>query len=174
MDEQTGERLFRLIAAHQNDLFRYVFALLPNEQDSRDVLQETYVALSRKLQQYDPSQSFLPLACRFAYLEVLKFRERKQQLADAFDPTLLEMLAVDYERHSEVLHARLQALDECVKCLPQADREMIQARYQRETSADQLAERLGQSRRTLFRNLERVRRWLHDCISKRLAAEGLS
>jgi len=35
-------------------------------------------------------------------------------------------------------------------------------------------EQLGVSRRTLFRDLERIRRRLFDCINARTTAEGIS
>jgi RNA polymerase sigma-70 factor (ECF subfamily) len=42
------EQLVRLLMKHQDDLFRYIFSLLPHEEDARDVLQETSVSLYRK------------------------------------------------------------------------------------------------------------------------------
>ena len=68
---EATELLVGLLTAHQQELFRYIFALLPHEEDARDVLQETSVALCRKFDEYDPSQPFLPWAYRFAFLEVL-------------------------------------------------------------------------------------------------------
>ena len=73
MDTRT-ELMVRLLSLHQGDLFRYVFALLPHEEDARDVLQETSVALCRKFADYDPDRPFLAWAFRFAHLEVLKQR----------------------------------------------------------------------------------------------------
>ena len=72
MEENRTELLVRLLSRHQEDLFRYIFALLPHEEDARDVLQETSVALFRKFEDYDPAKPFLAWAFRFAYLEVLK------------------------------------------------------------------------------------------------------
>ncbi len=63
------ELLIRLLARHQEELFRYIFALMPHEEDARDVLQETSVALFRKFAEYDPAKPFLAWAYRFAYVE---------------------------------------------------------------------------------------------------------
>src|SRR5437764_8983979 len=73
------ELLVRLLSRHQEELFRYIFTLLPNEDDAREVLQETSVALFRKFADYDPDKPFLAWAHGFAYLEVLKQRERTQR-----------------------------------------------------------------------------------------------
>jgi RNA polymerase sigma-70 factor (ECF subfamily) len=165
------ENLVRLLTRHQDELFRYIFALLPHEDDARDVLQETSVALCRKFAEYDPHQPFLPWASRFAYLEVLKQRERNQRGARHLKPDLVERLAREREEHEPVLQARLRALEYCLDALPSAERELIRRRYQAKTRADQLARDHGGSLRTLFRSLSRIRRQLFDCINRRLAEE---
>ena len=66
MDVARAELLVRLLTRHQEGLFRYIFALLPHEEDARDVLQETCVALCRKFADYDPDKPFLAWAFRFA------------------------------------------------------------------------------------------------------------
>jgi RNA polymerase sigma-70 factor (ECF subfamily) len=171
VDAERMENLVRLLARHQDELFRYIFALLPNEEDARDVLQETSVALCRKFAEYDPAQPFVPWACRFAYLEVLKQRERNQRGVRHLRPDLVERLARERDQHEPVLQARLRALEYCLDLLPAADRDLIRRRYQAKARAQQLAHVEGASLRTLFRNLNRIRRRLFDCITRRLAEE---
>jgi RNA polymerase sigma-70 factor (ECF subfamily) len=167
------ELLVRLLSRHQEDLFRYIVALLPHEEDAKDVLQETSVALYRKFADYDLAKPFLAWAYRFAYLEVLKQRERNQRGTNLLGRDLVERLAREREAHEPVLQARLQALEDCLEELPPSDRELIRRRYQGKTRADELVRQVGASRRTLFRNLDRIRRLLFDCISRRVAAAGL-
>jgi RNA polymerase sigma-70 factor, ECF subfamily len=167
------ELLVRLLSRHQEELFRYVFALLPNEEDARDVLQETSVALCRKFADYDPAKPFLAWAYRFAYLEVLKQRERNRRGARLLSQELIERLAREREAREPVLLARLQALESCLATLPPPDRELIRQRYQAVAGTDELVRLSGTSRRTLFRRLDRIRRALFDCVSGRLAAESL-
>jgi RNA polymerase sigma-70 factor (ECF subfamily) len=167
--EEITERLLRLLAEYQQELFRYVFALLPNEEDAKDVLQETYVALTRKFDEYDASRPFLPWAFGFAYLEVLKHRERSSRTRSVLCGDVIELLAAQRSAESSHLAERLRALDHCLEKLCPADHKLIAGRYlSPNTTAERLAAIVGGSRRTLFRNLERVRRLLHDCISRNL------
>jgi RNA polymerase sigma-70 factor (ECF subfamily) len=170
VEAARAELLVRLLSRHQDELFRYIFALLPHEEDARDVLQETSVALYRKFAEYDPDKPFLAWAYRFAYLEVLKQRERNQRGTRYLSRELVECLARQREQHEPVLQARLQALERCLEELPPAERELIRQRYQGQLKADELMRLAGTSRRTLFRNLDRIRRLLFDCISRRVAA----
>ena len=170
MKTACAELLVRLLTRHQDELFRYIFALLPHEEDARDVLQETSVALLRKFAEYDPDKPFLAWAYRFAYLEVLKQRERNQRGTRHLSRDLVERLARQREQEAPVLQERLQALELCLQELPPADRELIRQRYQGRAATDELAQQLGTSRRTLFRELDRVRRLLLACINRRLSA----
>jgi RNA polymerase sigma-70 factor (ECF subfamily) len=172
MEPPRTELLVRLLSGHQEQLFRYVFALVPHEADARDVLQETCVALYRKFDAYDAAQPFLPWAQGFAFLEVLKHRERAQRKARLFARELLERLAAERQAHEPVLDARLTALEACLRELPPADRALIRQRYEADAGTDKLVEEFAPSRRTLFRKLDRIRRWLYECISRRVAAAG--
>jgi RNA polymerase sigma-70 factor (ECF subfamily) len=164
------ELLVRLLSKHQEDLFRFIFALLPNEEDARDVLQEASVALYRKFDDYDPDKPFLAWAYGFAHLEVLKQRERNQRGTRHLAPELVERLARERARHEPVLEERLKSLEDCLRELSPADGDLIRQRYQEKLPTEELMKRFHTSRRTLFRNLDRIRRLLFECVSRRLAA----
>jgi RNA polymerase sigma-70 factor (ECF subfamily) len=170
VEPERVELLVRLLTKHQEDLFRYIFALLPNEEDARDVLQETSVALYRKFEEYDRAKPFLAWAHGFAHLEVLKQRERNQRGNRHLGLELLQRLARQRETHEPVLEERLHSLEYCLQELAPADQELIRRRYQGKTRAEELVRQFGTSRRTLFRNLDRIRRLLFECVSRRLAA----
>jgi RNA polymerase sigma-70 factor (ECF subfamily) len=172
VETARAELLVRLLSKHQDELFRYIFALLPHEEDARDVLQETSVALYRKFADYDADKPFLAWAYRFAYLEVLKQRERNQRRTRHLRRELVERLAREREQREPMLQARLQALEQCLEQLPPADRELIRQRYQAHERTEVMVRRVGASRRTFFRKLDRIRRSLLECINRRTAAEG--
>jgi RNA polymerase sigma-70 factor, ECF subfamily len=169
VESERAELLVRLLSRCQEGLFRYIFALLPHEEDARDVLQETCVALCRKFDEYELDRPFLPWACRFAYLEVLKQRERNHRGSRLLSQELLERLVAERVDLEPTLDARLQALDHCLHQLPRADQALIEQRYRAKSRTEELVRTSGASRRTLFRNLDRIRRSLMDCISRRVA-----
>ena len=158
---------------HQEDLFRYIFSLLPHEEDARDVLQETSVSLYRKFADYDPEKPFLAWAYGFAYLEVLKQRERNERGTPAH--------ARGAGRGPRPASGRSKR----PSCTPPAS----PGKLPRATAADgpradppalpfaaapsmTSCEQLGTSRRTFFRNLDRVRRMLMECITRRMHASA--
>jgi RNA polymerase sigma-70 factor (ECF subfamily) len=174
VETSRTELLVRLLSKHQEELFRYIFALLPHEEDARDVLQETSVALYCKFAEYDADKPFLAWAYRFAYLEVLKQRERNQRGTRHLNRDLIERLAREREQLEPLLQARLLALEQCLAELSLEDRELIRQRYQCKAGTEELLRQCGASRRTLFRRLDRIRRVLCACINGRTAIAGPS
>ena len=171
--DADNELFLSLITANYDHLRRYIYTLLPSEEDTKDVLQEVCISISRKFGEYDKTRPFLPWACRFAYLKVLKFHEQQRPRRVVRLPMeVLELLAVTREEEEPVLAERLVALERCLEKLSALDRRLIQSRYVDRASTEQIAATFSQSRRTLFRNLERVRRLLFECISRSVVLEG--
>lgn len=168
----SRENLVLLLSQHQESLFRYIYCLVPVEADARDIQQETSLALYRKWEQFDTSRPFLAWAFRFAYLQVLKHREKSARSPLTFDPDVLDLLAGEHERVADHLDRRLRLLDGCLQKLPASEKDLVTGRYARRESAEMLMDRLHLSRRTLFRKLELLRRRLHDCVTRQLESEG--
>jgi len=163
------EAVLRLVVGHQDRIFRYLYSLCPVEEDARDLLQETCVALLRNAEAYDTSRPFLPWAYRHAHLEVLKHRERSARNKRVFATDVIELVARQRQTMDDRLHSELAELENCLDQLGKDDRRMIDARYRPGTVMQDVAGELGMSRRTLFRNLRRIRRLLIECVSGRLA-----
>jgi len=168
---EAAEEVLRLVVRHQEALFRYIYALVLNEEDTRDVLQETCIALSRKADAYDPAKPFLSWAYAFASIEVLKQRDRRRRDRPLFSRETLQRLATERASLDGTLQARLSALDGCLHELPPPEAELIRAHYLEKTKTEDLLAQLGISRRTLFRKLDRIRQLLFDCINRRIACE---
>jgi RNA polymerase sigma-70 factor (ECF subfamily) len=172
--EPKTDHLLRLWVRNQADVYRYIFALLPHAADAQDVLQATCVALWHKADALDLERPFLPLAFRFALLEVRKHREKNRRWTSFLDDAALESLACEREEAHELLELRRQALDGCLRKLGPADGELIERHYWRRMTVPEIAEATSQNMHTLYKALQRIRRQLLDCINATLRAEGAS
>ena len=69
---------------------------------------------------------------------------------------------------------RRDALRQCLGKLPANDRQLVQQCYgEAESSFKTIAEKLGRPVNTVYKALNRIRRSLHQCIDRRLSAEGV-
>jgi RNA polymerase sigma-70 factor, ECF subfamily len=167
----TTEDFVLLLTQHQQPLFRYIFSLVPREADARDILQDTSVALFRKWDQYDPKRPFIAWAYRFAYLQVQKHRDKSGRLPLLYSEDVMDLLAQERELIEPQLDERLALLDGCLNALPPQDKALLTSRYAQRESAETMMERFAMTRRTLFRNLDLLRRRLHDCVTQQLQQE---
>lgn len=171
VDPVRIEQFAQLLARCQRRVFLYVLTLVHRASDAEEILQETNLVLWRKFDKYQPGTSFERWACRIAYFEVLKFRQRQARTERLFSDTFIEALAAEADRSDAVLDARRSALAECLKKLREADRALVLARYRAGATTRSVAEALGRSLQGTRRSLHRIRMTLLACIERTLAAE---
>ena len=165
------ERFAQLLAKCQRRVFLYALGLVHNAADAEEVLQQTNLVLWRKFDQYQPGTDFARWACRIAYYEVLKFRERRSREARLFSNQFVETLAVESQSTMDLWDARREALVGCLKKLTERDRQLVLWRYQENATTRSVAEALGRSIQGTRKSLHRIRIALLGCIERTLAAE---
>lgn len=179
MDEHHGpadppkmEQFAQLLATCQRRTFLYLLGLLHSAADAEEVLQETNLILWRKFDQFQPGTCFDRWACRIAYFEAMKFRERKAQSDHLFSTEFVESLAAEAEKTWDLLDARRDALAHCLEKLKEKDRELVLHRYQEQATTRGVAETLGRGMQGTRKALHRIRAALLACIERTLAREG--
>ncbi len=164
------EQFVQLFVRHEQQVYRYIYGLLPNAADAQEVMQETAVAIWRRFSDFDPSQSFLAWACGFARYEVLNHYRRQRRRPAPLQDDVLEQLAGGFVDRIDELNRRRAALDDCVDKLPDKERRLIEVRYGGQRTVREMAASNGASEHTLYKALERIRRALFDCVTRTLAA----
>lgn len=171
MDDTKVERFAQLLATCQRRVFLYVLGLLHNAADAEEVLQETNLVLWRKFDQYQPNTHFDRWACRIAYYEVLKFREKKGPKEQLLSSEFVASLAEETEKGMDLWEARHNALAQCLGKLSENDRRLVLHRYRERATTRSVAEALGRSVQGTRRALHRIRMALLACIERTLAVE---
>ncbi len=169
--DEKGELFARLLGRCQRKVFLYALGLIHNAADAEEVLQEANVVLWRKFDEYKPGTSFESWACRVAYFEVLKYREKAARERRVFGPKLVETLAAEAEEVADEFDDRRDALEGCLTKLRDVDRTLVLQRYQPGASTRGLAESMGRSVQGTRKSLHRIRTTLLECIQRTLAAE---
>lgn len=161
-----------LYSACETELYAFVFSMVPHHSDADDIIQATFIALWESHDRYDSARPFLPWACRFAYHEVLTYRNQRRHRARYLTDDVLKHLAD--ERLNQVTRnaERRAALENCLAELSRADRHIIETRYGGEQSIEDLARDLGRTPNTLYKALQRLRVQLLGCISRKLSVQG--
>ena len=89
--DKTAE-FVQLWTQYHRDVERYVYSMHPRASDVSEIVQEVSVRLWEKWDSYDNERPFLPWAMRFAFLQVLKWRQSKARDRLVFSDDLLDQI----------------------------------------------------------------------------------
>ena len=171
--DQTAE-FVRLWTQYHKDVERYVFSMLPRPADASEVVQEVSVRLWEKWDSYDQDRPFLPWAMRFAYLQVLKWRQGKAREKLIFSDDLLSQINATNDYEEPLMEARRKTLTLCLDKLNKDDRRIVELRYGRHGAIKEEAKKTGVKMHKLYYALERIRIQLLNCIELNLQRSGLN
>jgi RNA polymerase sigma-70 factor (ECF subfamily) len=165
-DFDSHEEFMRRFLECQRGLLRYVMCFVPNAHDARDIVQNTAVALWKKYDQFDPSEPFMPWACRFALNETRLFMRTDQRWKHFLDDETVRILAERREEISGELDERRIHLRECLRKLPEKQSSVVEGYYFNDFSVEQLANSSGRNVEAIYKSLQRVREALMECVQR--------
>jgi|LauGreSuBDMM15SN_2_FD.fasta_scaffold302607_1 RNA polymerase sigma-70 factor (ECF subfamily) len=166
-----GETFLRTLAEHERWLATYVHSLVARAADADDILQECKIVLWRQFSKFEPGTNFRAWARTIALHQILNYRRgEKRRPESAHERDFIEAIAAEIERRPEFFDRRMESLRYCLQKLPEAQREIVRARYYEERGIEEIAAQSGRSVEAVYRWLSRIRSALNDCIGRRLAA----
>lgn len=165
---QSAARFVRLYSIHQKRIYGYVGTFFRDGADIDEVVQETSVVLWSKFSEFRPEGDFLRWALGVARLEVFRHIRTRVKAAVPFDDDLIELLSAEWYRRCDHWDRRHEALRVCLETLRSPDRSLIEDCYQPGGSIKEVAQRLSRPANAVYQSLSRIRRTLHECITRRL------
>ncbi|WP_404307340.1 sigma-70 family RNA polymerase sigma factor [Neorhodopirellula lusitana] len=152
----------------------FILSLLPNMSRADDVLQETFLTISAKADEFVPDTDFASWACTIARYKVLEeFRASGAKSTSVLSPDVVEALcSVHTPPSNDIEGERLAALTSCLESLMPSTRRAIELRYCRAHSAAEIASILGWTTDSVYVMLSRARVALEKCIGSRLKTNG--
>ena len=166
---EQRKHLQSLMLRHQQQLFAYIYAIVPHRDAAEDLLQETNVVICEKFNQFELGTNFMAWACQIAYWEIRRARQKRARSKVIFNQELLEKVSKTAREMTGEVEHRHKILVWCLEKLPQRDREMIITRYEPGCGAKDAAERSRRKLQTAYKAMARVRKLLFDCVSQQLA-----
>jgi RNA polymerase sigma-70 factor (ECF subfamily) len=171
LSDQHHEQFLRLFAEHEPALRTFVRSLLPSRDDASEVMQEVAVVLWQKFAEFDPTRDFRKWALGVARYEVLAHLRDRGRDRHVFDDALVNRLADEAAAADERHEAQREALETCLRRLPEGQRELVLSAYAKGTRMDELAAQRGQTAMSLYKVLHRIRQALLECVRRIIARE---
>ena len=160
------EEVQLLFVRHENSIRAFVRALLPSLTDADDVMQETFLTISRKASTFEPGTNFVAWACavaRLKALENLRQRKRANVLSEAAIIALTENAP-----SPESMKMTEGALERCLERLSPKIRDLLWRRFSRRESSTEMATACGMTSTAVRVALTKARKALRDCIQTQL------
>lgn len=168
--EENEDFIHNYLISHQSDLKAYILSAIGNYSSAMDVLQQTNVVLLRKASEFKRSEKFLPWAFAVARFEILGYIRNLQRSRLVFTPEVVDLLCEPNPNEmNEDLSDRRMALHECLELLDDKSKTLLEHRYTREFSIQQIAEETNRTNRAIGSAIARLRHGLGECIQRKLS-----
>jgi RNA polymerase sigma-70 factor (ECF subfamily) len=168
--DKSGEFLGLFLKAEPR-VYAYIRSQVPHRADAEDILQETASTLWAKFDAFSPGSDFLAWAYQVARFKVRHHYDKQRRRKRLFSQAFVELVANQTEQMSDQLGELQPKLAECMKRLPDADREVVDLCYGSDTTVATVAAELGRPVNTIRSVLKRARRALYECIQRAIGRE---
>jgi len=164
-------RVQQLFVKHQLGLRAFILSLEPNFTDAEDLLQEVFLVVTRKANEFEEGTNFFAWACtiaRYKLLELLRRRARSQALSEE---VIEALCTVEPEHHFD--DSRVVILQHCLEQLAPKARQMMYLRYYGEHTPSQIARLVSWTPNAVRVALSRARTVLQECLERKIRQEGV-
>jgi RNA polymerase sigma-70 factor, ECF subfamily len=165
---RESEELAALWTGAQPVVSAFIRAIVPNHDESEELLQETAVVVVRRFHEYDRQRSFVGWAIGVAKMKVLTHQREKALDRVVFDGALVEQIAEDYRQLAKERLPIHDLLPRCIAELEARAREAIRLRYTEQMKTPRIAAALGLSHIAARIVLTRARTAIRLCVEKHL------
>jgi RNA polymerase sigma-70 factor, ECF subfamily len=164
------EAYLRLLSQHDRWLATYVYSLVSSAADADDILQEVKVTLWKRFDSFELGTNFKAWARTVALHQVLNYRRSQKRREHApLDDAFIEAVATELDLQADALDHKAEALNACLRKLPEAHRKMIVWRYYEDCGVEEIATKSQRTIEAVYRLLSRIRVALGECVNRQLA-----
>ncbi len=155
----------QLFVQHIAALKHFVLSLLPNPSEAEDVVQEVFLTVTAKANDFQPGTNFKAWAFTIARFKVLEQLRREKRSRNRLSDTVIEQLAAEAEDPDPGHEAAMRrALARCLQKLAPKSRKMIELQYEEELKPAAIANELGWDTNAVYVALSRARASLRQCL----------
>ena len=158
----------RLFVQHQQVLLYYILTIEPNLGDAQDIVQDTFLSVSRKAETYLLGTNFRAWACTVARYQTLQFQRARQLRVTRLDEDVIDMLYGGDAPEPESLRSRIKALKGCMDKLAPKAFDLIRRRYHLGQLPEEIAKTVGWTSNSVRVALTRARQTLRACVDRSL------
>ncbi len=173
-DEKSRKPHFMsLLTANYYLLHSFILAMVPNKTDAEDILQNTFMYLWEHFGDFQPGTSFISWATTIAKFQVLTYRKTKTRSKVHLSEMALDLVAAESVKLSAQMDERYEALEKCLKKMPEKELDFLKKRFMQGSSVRKIAKDIGASLNVVYKRIAQLKGILLNCIHRMLASKGV-
>ena len=174
MEELTHEEQVQgLLVKNISQIKGFILGLIPDFSAADDVLQEVCLVITRQAHLFKIGTDFKAWARSIARLKVKEYLRQRQKLPCQLSEEAMAAVASSAGEDDHEWEIRRQALAHCIKTIAPRARKIMELRYTQGLPPPEIAKTVTWSLDAVNVQLSRVREFLRNCVSKRLALEDV-
>lgn len=166
------EEVQKLFVRNMGPIRGIIIGMVADLSLAEDVLQEVFLVVIRKADDFDLGTNFMAWARAIARLKVMEFVRQKGKLPCLLGEEALEAIAAA-PVEDEGWECRRKALADCLKSLPPQASRIMNLRYADGLHPHRIAELVSWGVGAVYVQLTRSRKLLRDCVRRKVVMEGV-
>ena len=172
-DRPGRDQIVKSAFQYRDALMSHTFALVRDWSVAEDVVQDAFIVVMNKWEDFRPGTSVFHWVRQIVHLKTMEALRSRARRMTPVEEELLERVAGAVrdclgEDAAERLNVRRQALQHCMARLGDRGLELLSGFYGRSESCEALAVHQKRSVNAVRLALSRLRKQLHECMSRRL------
>lgn len=150
-----------------------VLAIAPGCREVDDVVQESCVAMWRKIDDFDTDRDFMPWALTFVRFQTMAWLKRKGRDKVSFSNEIVESLCSAIGSSAQWGSEKADALELCLEGLSEDDRQLLTLRFVDGLKVPEIAKQKRQkSTEALYKTFSKVKASLVRCVEAKMEEAG--
>lgn len=155
----------------QHAIGGFVHLHVPDHNLADDILQEVATLAAERFEQYDQDRPFIAWLIGIARNRIAQSYRDQGRRPVVFSSQVLQNITDAYIDMQPTEDDRLDGLRACLAKLSDRHRRVIELRYARQMTSEQIAEQVTCSPRAVTSMLQRIREALRQCVTKYMEAQ---
>lgn len=145
----------------------FILSLLPNPSEAEDVVQEIFLTITAKANDFEPGTNFKAWVLTIARFKALEQLRREDRARHRLTDEVIDQLAAETDEADPVRDAaRRRALAKCLAKLAPKPRRMIELQYRENFKPAAIADKMGWEANAVSVALSRARAALRACVER--------
>ncbi|MFC1479114.1 sigma-70 family RNA polymerase sigma factor [Planctomycetota bacterium] len=158
---------------HAEMIKGYIFAFLPDVNDTEDIFQEVFIVVTQKSDTYREGTNFMAWVRSIARNKVLQhFDKQKKNKGVVLTEDSIESISQEAETFEQNWDIHRNALEQCMEKIAPKGRELLRLRYLEDMPPRRIARKLNRTINGVSSALSKVRDFLRDCVGSAFEKTG--